>query len=129
MNDRTTRIGDLKRMIERFNEARDWRPWHKPKNLAMSILIEAAELAEHFQWDDHEAIARFPKAKWREIGSELADVLIYCLTFANRTDIDISRAVEAKVRYNSRKYPARVVKNNRDAEDRIRHAWRVRRKR
>jgi len=129
MTDRTTRIADLKKKIERFNEARDWRQWHKPKNLAMSILIEAAELAEHFQWGDHEAITRFPKAKWREIESELADVLIYCLTFANRTDIDISRAVEAKIRYNNRKYPARVVRGNRGVEDRIRYAWRKRRKR
>ena len=129
MTDRTTRIADLKRAIDRFNEARDWRQWHKPKNLAMSILIEAAELAEHFQWDDHEAIARFPNGKWKEIESELADVLIYCITFANRTGIDITRAVEEKVRFNGRKYPAHVVKNNRAAEDRIRRAWRVTRKR
>lgn len=124
MTDRTTRIAELKRKIERFNEARDWDQWHKPKNLALSILIEAAELAEHFQWDDHAAIEGFPKAKWKEIESELADVLIYCLTFASRTHIDISRAVETKIRHNSRKYPARAVRNNRSVEERIRRAWR-----
>lgn len=90
-------------MIAGFVRERDWEQFHTPKNLAMSIAIEAAELMEIFQWGP-EAAEMVPDdlAKVRE---ELADVVIYCLAMANRLGIDLSSAVKEKVAKNSRKYP------------------------
>lgn len=108
MNDATTTIAELKRLVERFVEERDWQRFHDPKNLSVSIAIEAAELMEHFQWlrseelpavrDDDKAIA--------EIGEEVADVAAYLLSFADRMGIDLSAALEAKMLKNALKYPA-----------------------
>ena len=98
---------DLKRKLRRFARERDWEQFHDPKNLAMSIAIEAAELMEHFQWDRNEqipAILEDPGHR-REIEEELADVVCYCLSLANNLEIDLSEAVERKVLKNAEKYP------------------------
>ncbi|RJQ37614.1 nucleotide pyrophosphohydrolase [Candidatus Parcubacteria bacterium] len=121
MSDQRTRIAELKSLVERFNEARDWKRWHKPKNLALSILIEAAELAEHFQWGNHEDIEKFGRDKWHEIEAELADVLIYCLAFANRANIDVSDAVKKKLNAAARKYPTSLFNKRVQADADIIH--------
>src|SRR5207244_11254091 len=98
MNDAETTILQLRDDIRRFVKAREWEPFHDPKNLAMSIAIEAAELMEHFQWvrsDQVDAAAREEKTL-REIREELADILCYALSFANALDIDVSQAVREK---------------------------------
>lgn len=107
--DQTTTVADLKRMVERFVRERDWEQFHTPKNLSMGMAVEAAELMELFQWHDAEgsvALMRRARAR-REAGAEMADVLIYCLAFANRTGLDIADAVRAKLTRNRRKYPVR----------------------
>ena len=106
MDDQTT-IAELRLAVQKFVDDRNWAKYHTPKNLSMSIAIEAAEILEHFQWrtteesislmEDNEAYA--------EIIDELADVLIYCLSFANQADIDISRAVRAKLDRNEDRFP------------------------
>ena len=106
MDDQTT-ISELRQAVRKFVDDRNWAGYHTPKNLSMSIAIEAAEMLEHFQWrtveeswdllDDPEAYA--------EIVDELADVLIYCLSFANQADIDISSAIRAKLERNEGRYP------------------------
>lgn len=103
MGDTITFLQELKDLIARFVRERDWEQFHTPKNLAMSIAIEAAELMEIFQWAP-EKTAMTPEdlGKVRE---ELADVVIYCLAMANRLDVDLSSAVQEKVAKNSRKYP------------------------
>ena len=108
MSDLTTKISDLKKAIAKFNRDRGWGKWHDPKSVALSILIEAAELAEHFQWAGKEHVAKFNRKKWREIEDELADVLMYCIGFANDNEIDISMAVFRKLKRNRQKYPVRM---------------------
>jgi NTP pyrophosphatase (non-canonical NTP hydrolase) len=106
MDDDTT-IGALRRAVQSFQHARDWHRQQSPKSVAMSIAIEAAELMEHFQWlglEESDDYARDP-AKRPEVAAELADVLIYCLCFANRTGIDLSEAVRAKLEINARRWP------------------------
>src|ERR1041384_5274013 len=108
MNDAETTVLQLRDDIRRFVKAREWEPFHDPKNLAMSIAIEAAELMEHFQWvrsNELEAAAREEKTK-QQIREELADILCYALSFANALEIDVSQAVRDKLVKNEQKYPA-----------------------
>src|SRR5262249_53584303 len=108
MSDSQTTVHDLREAIRHFVEERDWRQFHDPKNLAMSIAIESAELMEHFQWvrsEDLTAVA-VDEATRAEIREELADILCYALSFANALDIDVSQAVREKLVKNALKYPA-----------------------
>lgn len=100
-------IGELRAAVEKFIEARDWRQYHTPKNVAMSIAIEAAEIMEHFQWMSLEQSveAMQDTAKRAEVADELADVLIYCLSFANSTGIDVSQAIQIKLARNEIRFP------------------------
>ena len=107
--DRATTIGELKATVDAFVRQRDWEQFHTPKNLSMGLAIEAAELMELFQWysgEDSIRVAQQRRVK-QAAADELADCVIYCLSFATSTGIDISAAVRAKLRKNRRKYPAR----------------------
>jgi NTP pyrophosphatase (non-canonical NTP hydrolase) len=86
---------------------RQWQVFHTPKNLATSICIEAAELAEHFQWLTAEQSLTATKdlANDHPIAQELADVLAYVLAMANSTGIDLSEALRSKMKQNAWKYP------------------------
>ncbi len=90
-----------------FVDARDWRQFHNPKNLAMSVAIEAAELMEHFQWLDLPAAAKISESpeQMQQIREELSDVLCYALSLANVLEIDVSTAVREKLVKNAVKYP------------------------
>jgi len=102
-------VRELQALVATFVRQRDWEQFHTPKNLSMGIAVEAAELMEVFQWHDAAASAalmRDARAR-RAAQEELADVMIYCLAFANRTGIDLVRAVRSKLAKNRRKYPAR----------------------
>lgn len=92
-----------------FREERDWSQFHNPKDLAISISIEAAELLEVFQWSGAElgAGAKFDAAK-----EELADVIIYCIYLADCLGVDIEGAVEDKVGRNSKKYPVEKTRGS-----------------
>lgn len=107
VGDHITPIGDLKAAIDAFNTERDWRRFFSPKNLAMSITIEAAELMEVFQWVDNDAaMARAVAGPHRDrMAEELADVLIYCLTLAQVMNLDVSTIISQKIAANARKYP------------------------
>ena len=105
--DETTTLADLRAAVDRFVDARDWYEYHTPKNLAMSIAIEAAEIMEHFQWStvtDAQAFMENEENR-AEVADELADVLIYCLSFANATDIDVSEAIRKKLDRNEGRFP------------------------
>jgi NTP pyrophosphatase (non-canonical NTP hydrolase) len=108
MSDQTATIAQLRQAVQAFVDERDWRQFHTPKNLTMSLAIEAAELMEHFQWlDAGESIARGRNpARRGEIADEMADVACYLLSLANALDIDLSDAVLAKLVKNGEKYPA-----------------------
>jgi NTP pyrophosphatase (non-canonical NTP hydrolase) len=107
MSDQTTTLEELRNEIRDFVLQRDWRQFHSPKNLAMALAIEAAELMEHFQWLDIEAsrgISR-DQAKLAAVGEELADVFCYTLAMANELQIDLSAVMRAKMVKNIAKYP------------------------
>jgi len=108
MSDKTTTVADLRRAVAEFVDARDWRQFHNPKNLAMSIAIEAAELMEHFQWLDLPASGRIDQSPddMQQIREELADVLCYALSLANVLEIDVTAALKEKLVKNATKYPA-----------------------
>jgi NTP pyrophosphatase (non-canonical NTP hydrolase) len=102
-----TTVAALRQAIADFVDARDWQPFHTPKNLSMSIAIEAAELMERFQWlTTEEARAAVVDADERAaVADELADTVIYCLSMCNALDIDISSAVQTKLQANEHRYP------------------------
>jgi dCTP diphosphatase len=107
LDDRTT-VGQLRQAVAAFVDARDWQPFHSPKNLSMSIAIEAAELMERFQWltnEEAQAAVQDP-AERVSVADELADILIYCLSLANALALDISSAVLGKLQANEHRYPA-----------------------
>lgn len=108
MNDSSTTVAELIRLVDQFVADRDWEQFHDPKNLSASIAIEAAELMEHFQWlrsDELESV-RGDGEKMTKIGEEVADVAAYLLSFASTMGIDISAALEDKMKKNAKKYPA-----------------------
>ncbi len=108
MTDADTTVSFLRRLVEDFVDRRDWHQFHAPKNLAMALAIEAAELMEHFQWltPEQSRAAGDDSEKLEAVGEELADVLCYALALANELRIDLSSAVRAKLAKNEAKYPA-----------------------
>lgn len=108
MNDATTTLADLRDLVRRFVDERDWRQFHSPKNLSMSLAIEAAELMEHFQWIDVDESRRLrsDQAKLNAVREEVADVMCYLLALANELELDLSAAVRDKMVKNAAKYPA-----------------------
>ncbi len=105
-------LGDLKDSLRRFAAERDWDQFHSPKNLAMALSVEVAELVEHFQWLTEEESRKLPEDVTAEASEELADILIYLVRIADKLGIDLLEAAEAKVRENERKYPAEKVRGS-----------------
>ncbi|MEM6748934.1 MAG: nucleotide pyrophosphohydrolase [Planctomycetota bacterium] len=105
--DAATTLDDCKRLVADFVAQRDWNRHHQPKNLAMSIAIEAAELMEHFQWPQAEPLddIRNDPDRMHGIREELSDVLAYAFSLANALDIDIASAYHAKMARNAERYP------------------------
>jgi dCTP diphosphatase len=119
MSDQNTTIAELREVVRRFVDARDWHQFHSPKNLSMSLAIEAAELMEHFQWittDASRSIHQRPE-KLAEVRDELADVLCYTLALANELDIDVATAMRDKMVKNEQKYPAAEYRGRYGPED------------
>lgn len=107
MNDEQTTVAQLKQVVAEFVAQRDWRQFHDPKNLSMSIAIEAAELMEHFQWLRSDQLDQTQSAEQlAEIRDEIADVAAFLLSMVNVLDIDLSDALERKMLKNAGKYPA-----------------------
>jgi len=117
-DDRTT-LAELRRLVAEFVRQRDWEQFHAPKNLAMSLAIEAAELMEHFQWltiEQSRALAEHPHDV-HAVGEELADVLCYALALANQLGLDLSAAIAQKMEKNARKYPAEQFRGRYGPDD------------
>ena len=91
--------------IRKFRDDRDWKQFHDPKNLAVSISIEAAELLELFQWMSGEEATRYAAENRERVSEEIADVAIYLIELADITGIDLAQAIEAKLEKNASKYP------------------------
>ena len=112
MADVDTTLADLKTLVRQFVEERAWQPFHSPKNLAMGVAVEAAELMECFLWLDlPQSYEAAQDAKKREaIADEMADVFCYLLNLSNVIGIDLSEALRAKIVKNALKYPAEQYK-------------------
>ncbi|QID17887.1 nucleotide pyrophosphohydrolase [Nitrogeniibacter mangrovi] len=95
----------LRDRLRDFAEARDWTQFHTPKNLAMALVGEAAEVVEHFQWLTPEASAELDDADRQAVSHELADVLLYLVRLADRLDIDLRAAALEKLAINAERYP------------------------
>ena len=91
--------------LRRFADERQWQQFHSPKNLATALIVEAAELLEHFQWLSEEQSAHLTPATKHEVALEIADVLIYLTRLADQLHIDMLAAVSEKMRINAGKYP------------------------
>lgn len=98
--------------LRTFAEERDWEQFHAPKNLAMALIVEAAELVEQFQWITPEQSEQPDPERRQRIEAELADILIYLVRLADRLEIDLAAAVSSKIEHNRRKYPADRVRGN-----------------
>lgn len=109
MDEKTT-IEELKKLVAEFRDERDWKRYHKAKDLAESISIEAAELLEKFQWKTEGEVDELLKTSKDDISGELADIIIYCLNFSDVTRIDVAESVKKKIEDNKKKYPIEKIK-------------------
>lgn len=103
-------IKALTKVINDFRDARDWRQFHNPKDLAISLSLEASEVLEHFQWKSTEEIKKYIKENKKDIAEELADVFYWVLLLSNDLDVDIEKAFILKMQKNSKKYPIKKAK-------------------
>lgn len=103
-------LAALEAEVDAFVLERDWAQFHTPKNLAMSVAIEAAEILEHFQWCSGEESRALAREKRDEVANEIGDVLIYLLRLSRTLDIDIVAAARNKLAENRRKYPVEKAK-------------------
>lgn len=105
-------IKSLQEKIAEFVKERDWKQFHNPKDLAISLNLEASEVLELFQWKNESEVANYVKHNKTDIEEELADVLYWVLLMADNLDIDIVSASEKKLAKNAKKYPVEKARGN-----------------
>lgn len=98
-------IKKLSDLIIKFRDARDWKQFHNPKDMSLSLVLEATEVMEHFQWQSPEEMKVYVNSHKKEIGEELADTLYWVLLMSNDLKIDIKEALENKLKVQEKKYP------------------------
>jgi NTP pyrophosphatase (non-canonical NTP hydrolase) len=104
------KIDEFTKRIVAFRNARDWKQFHNPKDLAVSLVLEATEVMEHFQWKNKEEIEKYVVEAKGEIGEELADVLYWVLLMSHDLKIDVLSALDKKMKKNEAKYPVEKAK-------------------
>jgi NTP pyrophosphatase (non-canonical NTP hydrolase) len=104
------KITELTKRIIAFRDARDWKQFHNPKDVALSLVLEAAEVMEHFQWKNREEMEKYIVTNKADIGEELADVLYWILLMSHDLKIDILETLEKKILKNEEKYPVEKAK-------------------
>jgi dCTP diphosphatase len=102
---RADSLDELRDALRRFAAERDWDQFHSPKNLAIALSVEAAELLENFQWRTDADSSALDAAKRDDVRDEMADVLLYLIRLADKLDVDLRAAAEHKMNVNARKYP------------------------
>ena len=105
-------IDELTAEIRAFRDARDWRQFHNPKELAVAITAEAGELLQHFVWQNHEQSDRRVAERRAEIASEIADVAILLFELADNSGIDVAAAIRAKLARNEERYPVEKARSS-----------------
>jgi dCTP diphosphatase len=107
-------LDDLKKRLREFARERDWEQFHSPKNLSMALIVEAAELVEHFQWLTEDQSQKLPPKILGEVEQEMADVFIYLNRMADLLGVDLMDAARRKIELNAKKYPAHEVRGKAD---------------
>jgi len=102
----------LRDRLRAFAAERDWDQFHSPKNLGMALMVEAAELLEHFQWLTEAQSAELPSGTRQAVGEELADILLYLVRLSDKLGIDLREAALHKLEKNALKYPADKVRGS-----------------
>ena len=100
----------LTKLIIKFRDARDWKQFHNPKDMALSLVLEAAEVMEHFQWKNEEEVEKYIITNRDKIGEELADVFYWILLMSHDLKIDLRYALERKMVVSNKKYPVEKAK-------------------
>ena len=103
-------LDDLIKRILAFRDAREWKQFHNPKYLSLSLVLEAAEVMEHFQWKNEKEMLEHLKTNKEEIGDEMADTLYWLLLMGQDFDIDILSALDRKLKKIEAKYPVEKAK-------------------
>ncbi len=108
MRDDDTTIRQLRDRVRQFIAERQWERYHTPRNLAVSLIVEAAELLEHFQWRTEAEVEEYlaEPSNRAAVAEEIADVFSYLLSLADRMELDLAKELDAKLRKNALKYPA-----------------------
>jgi dCTP diphosphatase len=96
---------DLREQLRRFAAERDWDQFHLPKNLAIALSVEAAELLENFQWLSEDDSKHLAEGKLEKVSEEMADVLLYLIRLADKLNVDLAGAALCKIKLNAQKYP------------------------
>ena len=105
-------LSALSEALQQFADERDWQQFHSPKNLAMALTVEAAELQEHFQWLSEKQSRDLDDKVRTQVRQEIGDVMNYLIRLADQLEIDLVDAATDKVEENKRKYPAEIVKGS-----------------
>jgi len=107
--------------IRKFRDDRDWMQFHDPKNMAISIILEASELLEHFQWKSKKEVEAYLKDKKnkKEVEEEIADIAMYLFEMADNMGIDLLKAMDAKLKKNAAKYPVKKAKGKHTKYNRL----------
>ncbi len=105
-------IYELQKKVLKFRNDRDWEQFHNLKDTSLSLVLEAAELMEHFQWKNPEEIEKYAKKNKGKIAEELADVLYWVLLISHDLDVDIVREFQKKQKKNALKYPIKKAKGS-----------------
>lgn len=106
------RLTELRDHLRAFARERDWDQFHSPKNLAMAMIVEAAELVEHFQWLTEAESKDIAPEKLEQVSHEIADTFVYLLRMSDVLGIDLIDAANAKITLNAQKYPADKVRGS-----------------
>ena len=101
-------VDQLREKLRDFARRRDWEQFHSPKNLATALIVEAAELVEHFQWLTEQQSRQIDDGVRQEVAMEMADVFIYLLRLADQLDVDLLQAAHDKMAINEKRYPVEL---------------------
>jgi dCTP diphosphatase len=112
-------IKELTAKIKAFRDARDWRQFHNHKDVALSLVLEASEVLEHFQWKSSKEVEEHGIANKEELADELADVAMYLFELADNLKIDLPKAMLNKMKKNALKYPIHKAKGRHTKYNRL----------
>jgi dCTP diphosphatase len=105
-------IKQITKKIKQFRDARDWQQFHDPKNMAISIVLEASELLEHFQWKTKAEVEAYIQSNCKSVQEEIADIAMYLFELADNLGIDLLDAMDKKLKKNAAKYPVAKAKGS-----------------